>query len=93
MFDEYRTGVELSVEEREQCWLEILKDTSSLLEHRLCGAAQLKDKMKPYWEYAPASMDKRIIKTGRKNGVCSAMTYPVNTFGQKKGALRRVLPD
>lgn len=93
LFAEYRTGAELSVEEREQCWLEILKATSSLLEQRLCGAAQLKDKMKPYWEYPPATIDKKIVKNGRKNGVCGAMTYSVNTFGQKKGAHGNVLPD
>ena len=69
MFAEYRGGLELSVEEREQCWIELIKGTATLLEGRLCGASQLRDKMKPYWEYVPEGMDKKIVKMGKKNGV------------------------
>ena len=66
LFAEYRAGSELSVEERERCWLELIKGTASVLEKRLCGAAQLRDKMKPYWEYVPEGMDRKIVKMGKK---------------------------
>lgn len=66
LFAEYRAGVELSVEERERCWLELINGTASVLEKRLCGAVQLRDKMKPYWEYVPEGMDRKIVKMGKK---------------------------
>ena len=69
IFAEYVGGRELSVEERNQSWLELIKGTAAVLEKRLCGAAQLRDKMRPYWEYVPEGMDKKIVKMGKKNGV------------------------
>ena len=69
LFAEYRSGKELMVEELEKRWLELIEGTASLLEKRLCGSAQLRDKMKPYWEYAPFSMDRRTVKSGKKHGL------------------------
>ena len=69
LFAEYRAGLDLTVEERERCWLELIKGTASVLEKRLCGASQLRDKMKAYWEYVPEGMDRKIVKMGKKNGV------------------------
>ncbi len=69
LFAEYRNGCEWSVKDREEAFLSLLRATSSILEQRLCGSAQLRDKMKPYWEYAPASLDKKIVKLGKKSGV------------------------
>ncbi|MDE7345564.1 MAG: tRNA-dihydrouridine synthase family protein [Muribaculaceae bacterium] len=71
LFAEYRAGLELTVEERERCWLELIKGTTAVLEKMLCGAAQLRDKTRPYWEYAPATMDRKIVKYGKKNGMGS----------------------
>ncbi|MDE5795014.1 MAG: tRNA-dihydrouridine synthase family protein [Muribaculaceae bacterium] len=68
LFSEYRSGYEIPASEQEAGWLELLRRTAALLEQRLCGATQLRDKLKPYWEYAPATMDKKIIKQGRKLG-------------------------
>lgn len=68
LFAEYRSGRELTVAEREEAFLDLLSNTHSLLEQRLCGAAQLRDKMKPYWDYAPATLDKKIVKQGKKTG-------------------------
>lgn len=68
LFAEYRSGQVLSVEEREDAFLNLLKKTSSVLSEKLCGPAQLRDKMKPYWEYAPDTFDKKIIKQGKKFG-------------------------
>ena len=72
LFAEYRNGCEITPAEQECCWLELINGTASLLEKRLCGAAQLRDKMKPYWEYAPATMDKKTVKKGRKSPTASA---------------------
>lgn len=69
LFSEYRSGYEIPASEQEAGWLELLKATASVLEKRLCGSAQLRDKMKPYWEYAPESMDRRLVKKGRKQGL------------------------
>ncbi len=68
LFAEYRLGRELSQKEREENFLKLIKSIESALANRLCGAAQLRDKMKPYWEYAPDTLDKKIIKLGKKNG-------------------------
>lgn len=68
LFAEYRMGRELPIREQEEGFLNLLRSTSDLLAERLCGDAQLRDKMKPYWEYAPASLDKKIVKLGKKNG-------------------------
>ena len=62
-------GVVMTAAEQEANWLELIKETASVLEQRLCGEAQLRDKLKPYWEYAPTSMDRKTIKLGRKNGI------------------------
>lgn len=67
LFSEFRNGYELSVEERETMWLRLIMGVGSVLEKRLCGVVQLRDKMKPYWDYAPSTMDKKIIKAGKKN--------------------------
>ncbi len=69
LFAEYATGQEFSEKEQEEAFLNQVKLTASLLSERLCGESQLRDKMKPYWEYAPASMDKKIVKIGKKNGI------------------------
>ncbi len=69
LFAEYRSGKEWSVEDREEAFLGLIEGTYTQLENRLCGPTQVKDKMKPYWEYAPASLDKKIVKNGKKNGV------------------------
>ncbi len=69
LFAEYRSGKEWSVEEREEAFLNVVRNTSCLLSERLCGEAQLRDKMKPYWEYVPESLDKKIVKIGKKKGV------------------------
>lgn len=69
LFSEYRSGCEISASEQEAGWLELLKGTAALLENRLCGTAQLRDKMKPYWEYTPENMDRKLVKRGRKQGI------------------------
>ena len=69
LFSEYRSGCELSASEQEGGWLELVRGTAALLESRLCGATQLMDKMKPYWEYAPENMDRKLVKMGRKRGM------------------------
>ena len=69
LFAEYRRGVELTAEERNEAFLNLIGRTASVLEQRLCGATQLKDKMKPYWEYAPETLDRKTVKLGRKNGI------------------------
>ncbi|MDE7350799.1 MAG: tRNA-dihydrouridine synthase family protein, partial [Muribaculaceae bacterium] len=66
IFAEYLAGREMNADEIEGLWLRLIKGTASELEKRLCGVAQLRDKMKPYWEYAPISLDKKIVKQGRK---------------------------
>ncbi|MDE5840051.1 MAG: tRNA-dihydrouridine synthase family protein [Muribaculaceae bacterium] len=69
LFAEYRSGCEYTDKEREDLFLKLIEGTGSVLGQRLCGAAQLRDKMKPYWDYAPASIHKKIVKTGKKNGL------------------------
>lgn len=69
LFAEYRSGVEWSEKEREEAFLNLLRKVSAVLGDILCGPAQLRDKMKSYWEYAPATLDKKIVKMGKKNGV------------------------
>ena len=73
LFAEYRSGGELTAEERNDAFLSLIGRTASVLEQRLCGATQLKDKMKPYWEYAPASLDRKIVKEGKKKGIVGMM--------------------
>lgn len=68
LFSEYRSGCEIPSSEQEEGWLELLKGTAALLENRLCGATQLRDKLKPYWEYAPATMDRKLVKKSKKFG-------------------------
>ena len=68
LFAEYRSGGELTAEERNEAFLSLIERTASVLEQRLCGATQLKDKMKPYWEYAPETLDRKTVKLGRQNG-------------------------
>ncbi|MDE5812880.1 MAG: tRNA-dihydrouridine synthase family protein [Muribaculaceae bacterium] len=69
LFAEYHEGVEMTVAEQEANWLELIKETASVLEQRLCGETQLRDKLKPYWEYAPALMDRKTVKLGKKSGI------------------------
>ena len=71
LFAEYCKGAELPAAEREAAYLDLLARTCTLLEQRLCGAAQLRDKMKPYWDYAPATLDKKILKQSKKTGTPS----------------------
>ena len=69
LFAEYRSGSELTPEERNESFLNLIGGTISVLEQRLCGATQLKDKIKPYWEYAPDTLDRKIAKQGKKHGI------------------------
>ena len=69
IFAEYRSGGELTAEERNEAFLSLIGRTASVLEQRLCGATQLKDKMKPYWEYTPETLDRKTVKLGRKKGI------------------------
>lgn len=69
IFAELRSGHEVTPAKQEADWQELLMGVASELEKRLCGEAQLRDKMKPYWEYAPVSMDRKAVKAGRKNGL------------------------
>ena len=69
LFAEYREGIDMGTAERETLWMELIKGTASALGQRLCGEAQLRDKMKPYWEYAPVSMDRKTVKSGHKKGI------------------------
>lgn len=71
LFAEYRSGQEMTSREQDYSFLELTGRVYSMLEQRLCGATQLKDKMKPYWEYTPATLDKKIVKQGKKNGIPS----------------------
>ncbi len=68
MFAEYRSGQELEIGEQEEAFLNLMKNVSSMLENMLCGSTQFRDKMKPYWEYAPVTLDKKIVKQGKKHG-------------------------
>lgn len=65
LFAEYRSGRELTAPQREEAFLDLIRATSALLERRLCGPAQLRDKMKPYWDYAPATLDRKFIKQAK----------------------------
>ncbi len=69
LFAEYRSGMELAEEDQKKTYLDLIQNTASKLRQRLCGGTQFKDKMKPYWEYAPSSLDKKIVKQGKKNGI------------------------
>ena len=69
MLAEYRSGREWPAADRNSAYIDLLKNTQSLLEHRLCGTAQLRDKMKPYWQYAPESVDRKTVKAGKKYGI------------------------
>lgn len=69
LFAEYREKKELPVNERNEAFLNLIRGTHSLLEQRLCGVAQVRDKMKPYWEYAPATLDRKTVKHGKKTGI------------------------
>lgn len=66
LFAEFRSGQEFTPREQEDAFLDLIKGTSSILEQRLCGTTQLRDKMKPYWEYPPATLDKKTVKQGKK---------------------------
>lgn len=68
LFAEYRAGIEWSEKEREEAFLNLMRNVSTALEEKLCGPAQLRDKMKPYWEYALATLDKKLVKAAKKNG-------------------------
>ena len=69
LFAEYRSVGELTAEERNEAFLSLIGRTASVLEQRLCGATQLTDKMKPYWEYTPETLDRKTVKLGRKKGI------------------------
>ncbi|MDE7375228.1 MAG: tRNA-dihydrouridine synthase family protein [Muribaculaceae bacterium] len=69
LFAEYRRGTELSTQEIEDAYLNLLKNVSAALAGILCGPSQLRDKLKPYWEYAPSTLDKKIVKAGKKQGI------------------------
>ncbi len=66
LFAEYRSGEEWSVEKREEAYLNLMRDVSSELEKKLCGKSQFRDKIKPYFEYVPASLDKKTVKAWKK---------------------------
>lgn len=67
IFTEFNSGHVLTAKEQEETFLNLLKGTFSVLEQKLCGQSQLREKMKPYWEYTPVSLDKKIVKQGKKN--------------------------
>lgn len=69
LFSEYRSGEELSPADQVKAFLALVNGTSSLLAQKLCGPAQLRDKMKTYWEYVPYSLDRKIVKQGKKQGI------------------------
>lgn len=68
LFAEYTSGQEWYTKRREEAFLSLLSATTEVLRPRLCGHTQLCDKMKPYWEYAPGSLDKKLVKLGKKKG-------------------------
>ncbi len=68
LFAEYHSEREWTIKEREEAYLKLMRCVSSELEIILCGSAQLRDKMKPYFVYVPSSLDKKIVKTWKKNG-------------------------
>lgn len=63
---EYRSGREWSEADRHRAYLELVAETGRRLGERLCGDAQLRDKLKPYWEYAPPTLDRKLVKQGKK---------------------------
>lgn len=67
LFAEYISGEEWDAYRREEAFLSLLSSISAILAE-LCGHKQLSDKMKPYWEYAPGSLDKKLVKLGKKKG-------------------------
>ena len=69
LFAEFRSGREFTEAERNAAYLDLMREMAPLLEERLCGASQFRDKMKPYWEYAPETLDRRLVKLGRKFGM------------------------
>ena len=73
LFAEYRGGVDMTAAESEAAWMGLIKATASALGQRLCGDSQLRDKMKPYWEYVPDSMDRKTVKLGKRKGI----TWPI----------------
>ncbi|MDE6693530.1 MAG: tRNA-dihydrouridine synthase family protein [Muribaculaceae bacterium] len=68
LFAEYISGEEWDAHRREEAFLSLLSSTSAILAERLCGHTQLSDKMKAYWEYVPAGLDKKLVKQGKKKG-------------------------
>lgn len=71
VFAEYRSGHELTPDQQVEAFIALVKGTYSVLKQNLCGPAQLRDKMKPYWEYVPSALDRKIVKQGKKCGVPS----------------------
>lgn len=69
LFAEFRSGSELTTREQEESFMELVSRVYSEYGQRLCGAAQLRDKMKPYWDYAPPTLDKKAVKQGKKTGM------------------------
>lgn len=69
LFAEFRAGRELTPKEQEDTFLDLMKGTQTLLGQRLCGTAQLRDKLKPYWDYTPASLNRKTVKQGKKHGI------------------------
>lgn len=68
LFAEFRSGSELTTRELEESFLDLVRCVYSEYEQKLCGRMQLRDKMKPYWDYAPLTLDKKAVKQGKKNG-------------------------
>lgn len=68
LFAEFRSGRELSSKEQEDTFLDLMKGIQALLGQSLCGTAQLRDKLKPYWDYTPASLNRKTVKQGKKHG-------------------------
>lgn len=66
LFAEWRSGNERSEEQREMDFEELLGEVAAIESTRLCGPAQLRERMKAYWEYAPDFMDRKKVKAARK---------------------------
>lgn len=62
LFREWLETTELSDSLLSDTYLETLHQTEIHYAQRLCGLRQLRDKMKPFWEYAPATLDKKLVK-------------------------------
>ncbi|MDE6543342.1 MAG: tRNA-dihydrouridine synthase family protein [Muribaculaceae bacterium] len=75
LFSEFLSGRELSAHEQEDYFLSLMREMAGILEQRLCGPTQFRDKMKPYWEYPPASLYKKITKQGKKFGVIDSICW------------------